>query len=1004
MLLNRLATLCFISIFCFILFAHDVMAGQSVKLRAGDHDNYSRIVFEWDKSPSYSVSKDGDNLSVNFNSGAANVDLSSVNSNNLRNVGSISQDSNQKDSLALTMKIAPDAKFRDFKIGKKIIIDVYDSAKSPNREKQAVNVKPKNLAKETIQHSKNSEKLHTAKNIQNEARQGKQIIVDTIDAEPLKEVGASLGVKTPASDPHVITLTSTKKIGMAVFRRAGYLWIVIDDPSLTVPPQLAGPEKEKFAKFERMDIPGGVAYRMSLPDEFHVYAEGGGLLWRVVISPNERKTKPIQPKSTFDGTSSLAGSSLFWGMALPSKKLQLKDPLIGDMLYIVTVEDASQYAGSARDYVDMQVINSEVGLVLKPWVDDLAVSISPKGVSVTKAGGLSLSGKRDTAPVLLKQKVDEEDSNLNEYGEALPTKEELSRIYNFKSWEMGGPHALEENQRVLMVGMSDKDGYGKVEGLLTLAKLNIANNRGVEALGLLRVAENELSGIEQSPEFISLRGAAGTLAGQYDVAIPNLFDKELQSYGEIAIWKATALAGLEDWKQAYSVMPDNLDLIAEYPRQIRYPIALKLAEASLRSGDIDRAESLLALIDEHDKNITAPVMAAYNYLSAEAARQRGDYDFAMKTWTKLTKSKDDYYRAKSGLSLTRMQLEDKKITPAEAVNRLENLRYAWRGDELETLINYRLGQVYIENKDYLKGLSVLRNAVSLSPDSAISKEVTKYMTDNFRSLFTEGKLDEISTLDAVSIYDEFKELTPAGSEGDVFVQKLAENLVSVDLLGRAGSLLEHQLIHRLTGEDAVRVGLRLAAIRLLDNKPDGALRALDLTNQAIDNMALESNKPYGDERAESQLLRARALSELNRTGEAVEMLDLLAKRRGDDLNIARLKADMAWTAGRWDDAAEAFQTLIVGENISLTRPVTDAQRDLIMNRAIALNLAGNRVALANLRERYGDAMKQTDKARMFELVTRPRQMGLMGSRDSVQSLMSEVDLFGDFLENYRKME
>ena len=91
------------------------------------------------------------------------------------------------------------------------------------------------------------------------------------------------------------------------------------------------------------------------------------------------------------------------------------------------------------------------------------------------------------------------------------------------------------------------------------------------------------------------------------------------------------------------------------------------------------------------------------------------------------------------------------------------------------------------------------------------------------------------------------------------------------------------------------------------------------------------------------------------------------------------------------------------ENISLTRPVTDAQRDLIMNRAIALNLAGNRVALANLRERYDDTMQQTEKARMFELVTRPRQMGLLGSRDSVESLMSEVDLFGDFLENYRKM-
>ena len=133
------------------------------------------------------------------------------------------------------------------------------------------------------------------------------------------------------------------------------------------------------------------------------------------------------------------------------------------------------------------------------------------------------------------------------------------------------------------------------------------------------------------------------------------------------------------------------------------------------------------------------------------------------------------------------------------------------------------------------------------------------------------------------------------------------------------------------------------------------------------------------------------------------MLDVLAKRRGNDPNIARLKGDMAWRAGRWDDAAEAFQDLILAEDISLTRPATASQRDLLMNRAIALNLAGNRIALANLREKYGDVMKQTDKARMFELVTRPRQMGLLGSRESVESIMSEVDLFGEFLESYRTM-
>lgn len=992
MLLKRLGTLCFISLFSSTFLSNDTWAQSEATARVGEHKDYSRIVFQWDKAPSYKVTKNGTDLRIDFDV-PKTLDIEAPAS---LSEASVNIQAVQAKNGDVSLSIPDGSTFRHFKIGQRIVVDIYD----PEGVPASYRADKKQDIKTPAPTPSPSVQVRPRETIQEQVDAGKQVVVDTVEAMPVK---ALTPVDIIPEEPHVITLTTTRKVGMAIFRRAGYLWLILDDPSVSVPPQLSGPEKSQFSDFERFTIPGGIAYRMPLNDNFNVYAEGGGLLWRVVLTPNTRRRNPVDPKTSFDGSRSFGGGSLFWPITQPRKKLQMQDPVVGDTLHIITVEDAAQYIGEPRKYVDMQTLDSTVGMVLSSWVDDLAVGMNTQGVTVTRNGGLSLSSNRDTAPILLKEKVDEEDT-YNEYGEAPPLKDALSRIFSFKNWQMGGPNALEENRRVIMVSMSGKDNYGQVEDLLTLTKLNLANNRGIEALGLLRIAENELAGIEQSPEFISLRGAAGALAGQYDVAIPNLFDKELEKYGEIDIWKSFALAGLEDWRQSHSVMPDNLDLVAEYPPQIRYPMALNLAEASLRGGNIDRAESLLALIDMEDKNATAPIKAAYNYLVAEADRQRGDYDAATEAWTKLSEGRDDYYRAKSGLSLTRLQLEEKKITPAEAINRLEALRYAWRGDELETLINYRLGQVYIENKDYLKGLSVLRNAVSLSPDTVISEDVTTYMTDTFRSLFTDGTLEEISTLDAVSIYDEFKELTPAGSVGDIFVQKLAENLVNVDLLGRAGALLEHQLIHRLKGEEAVRVGLRLAAIRLLDNKPDGALRALDLSDQAIDTIAQETKEPYSQERAEGQLLRARALSQLNRTGEAVEMLDRLAKRRGNDLNIARLKADMAWVAGRWDDAAEAFQDLIMGENISFTRPVTDAQRDLIMNRAIALNLSGNRVALANLRERYGDSMKQTQKARMFELVTRPRQMGLLGSRDSVESLMSEVDLFGDFLENYRKME
>ena len=104
------------------------------------------------------------------------------------------------------------------------------------------------------------------------------------------------------------------------------------------------------------------------------------------------------------------------------------------------------------------------------------------------------------------------------------------------------------------------------------------------------------------------------------------------------------------------------------------------------------------------------------------------------------------------------------------------------------------------------------------------------------------------------------------------------------------------------------------------------------------------------------------------------------------------------------DAADALQDLITDEIIDPSKPLTPQQADMILNRAVALNLAGNRVALENMRQRYSDMMKKTDRARLFDVVTRPRKTSLLADRDTVQGLVNEVDLFKDFLEGYRKRD
>jgi predicted negative regulator of RcsB-dependent stress response len=382
----------------------------------------------------------------------------------------------------------------------------------------------------------------------------------------------------------------------------------------------------------------------------------------------------------------------------------------------------------------------------------------------------------------------------------------------------------------------------------------------------------------------------------------------------------------------------------------------------------------------------------------EAARQLKQYEKAKEYWQALATEKDKYYRVRAGLALTRLLMERNEIDPAQAIDRLESLRYAWRGDELEALTNYRLGRVYIDNKDYPKGLYVLRDAAILSPDSQLSREVTSYMTTAFRQLYDSDDLQTVSPLDSIAVYEEFKELMPGGAEGDRIVDQLAERMVDADLLGRAENLFSYQLEHRLKGPEAGRVALRLAAIRLLNNRPESALKNLDQA-EALYKQGEDETVP-ADKMREIILLRANALSKTGQADTAIEQLGALPA----DKTVARLKADIAWKNQRWREAADGLEILLDVEQIKPDQPLSPAQADLVLNHGIALNLSGDRVGLGVLRERYQAQMAQTQKAELFDVVTLPRRFGLIRSRDTIAETINNVDLFKDFLESYRKQD
>lgn len=1069
-----------------VLTAAPASAQESVKVRTGIHAGYERIVFEWPESAAYTLSKDGARILVRFaRAGTPDIQVAQ----GAKIIGKVETISAATEPLQFAVAIPAASRLRDFTVGKKVIIDVYAETgaasappltpKAEPEKKQAAPL-PDVPVKEPAPAPVKAEEKQPAPKTEKKA-DFTRIPAETASAVPVHDVEAT-HVPAPKLDAHVITLTTVTSVGLAVFERGGWLWLVTDNVDIPGAPQMTGPQKDRFAPLEKTTVSGGVAWRMPLPEGMHVSAEGGGLAWRVILSPEKRQKKAAE--ASVDP----ASGTVTFPLKEMRREITFEDPMVGDVIKVISATSADQYAGAPRNFVQFSTLPSAAGLAYITRADDVDADISPDRVEISRPGGLALSASKDTQSEKIRQAMedappaveakpaaeetapekppeeetpapndmppppapDESVAQVEKHASApaaeehkAATKESLAQIaqekpqgnniYNFSRWEMGGVQALYDNEHVLMMEIASKPPERQTEDVITLAKLMLASHRGPEALGMLRIALQKVPELTDNLEFAALRGAALAISGKYDEALADFSTDNLKSYDDIRYWRAYTLAGLEDWRQAIDIMPDTMAGIANYPVPLRTPMLLTFAEVALRGGKKELAGNILENLKHDAEKMPLGYKSAMEYLAGEMARQRGNKDEAAALWEPLVKNgKDDLYRAKAGLSLTRLELEQKKIAPAQAIDRLEGMRYAWRGDELETLVNYRLGQLYVDNKEYLKGLTVLRNAVTLSPGTDINAEVRDYMTKSFRDIFVQDRLGTVSPLDAISIYEEFRDLTPPGEEGNRYAEKLAERLVDADLLGRAASILEYQVNNRLQGDRKAEIAIRLAAVRLLDGNPDGALRALEVAQDTLDRLsgkvpasavsapvkpqdvapqagdvvpastAAAPEKAGADPEKQRQiyLLKARALSMKNKADEALSVLVTMRP----DADVNRLRTDIAWKAGKWEEAAMALGDLIVAEDISPKNPLTDYQRDIVLNRSIALNLSGNRVALANLRERFNAQMKGTTKGQMFEIVTRPRRPDMIGSREAIASMISEIDLFNDFLGGYAKMQ
>jgi hypothetical protein len=295
-----------------------------------------------------------------------------------------------------------------------------------------------------------------------------------------------------------------------------------------------------------------------------------------------------------------------------------------------------------------------------------------------------------------------------------------------------------------------------------------------------------------------------------------------------------------------------------------------------------------------------------------------------------------------------------------------------------------LAELYFANHDYRDGFDAVKQATASFPESETTDTLLAEAQQTFEDLYLNGAADNLSDLDALALYYDFRQLTPPGTRGDEMIRNLARRLVKVDLLTQAADLLEYQIDSRLTGVAQSQVAADLALIRIADRNPEGALRALNRTRLADLPPQLDRQR---------RILESRALIDAGRQELA---LDLISKLAGKDADILRVEG--YWKSKNYAMASELLEILNAPTDGKLSQPA----RMSVVKAAVGFVLAGDELGLSRIRSKFSQQMANSAEWPLFEYVTRDIAPQSMEFRKVAREVAS-ADSLDAFLASYREL-
>jgi tetratricopeptide (TPR) repeat protein len=718
----------------------------------------------------------------------------------------------------------------------------------------------------------------------------------------------------------------------AVFRRGDTVWLLFDTMTSIKQPARAEQLAAIARQFTVTSAGDTQVIRLDLATERLATLGSEGRAW--VLSLGDILLSATEPMALNRRLDARGEYEITADLERPSRVHQFRDPDAGDVLSVVTAYPPSRGLVRDQEFVDFTALRSVQGLVIKPNNENLQITIDSKLAVIHNEDGLIVSAL--------------DQPRVFTMGDVEGTRDGFIDLVAARHDE---PIILAERLKVLMERASTGEGAARDSSRLELAQVYLSNGLSEEAIGVLRVLEPQMRGKELKSQARMTLAAAQTLAARPMDALSILNAEAAANQVDGLIWRTMAKADTGDFKGARADAMAAEAVTEGYPQWIKTKFFLAGMRAAVETRDLTLASRYGSMLDI--ASLTPEQTSLFKLLSGRIDEADDRLGEALETYGQVIATDIRPTRAEAVYRTLLVLDKEGKIDLNKAITTLSAEALLWRGNALEADMQKLLAELYFRQGQYRMGFETVKQAVQYYPENEPINALLDKAQDVFSDLYLNGKADALEPVEALSLYYDFRNLTPPGARGDEMVRNLARRLVKVDLLTQAADLLQYQIDSRLQGVAQAQIAADLAIIQIANRNPEGALRVLNKTRMPDLSPALTRQR---------RVLESRAFIDVGRDELA---LDLISKLSGRDVEL--LRVDAHWKGKRYSTAAELIEKLYGPEPSS--DPLSQPARMAVIRAAVGYVLADNTLGLSRIRSKFGNQMAQSAEWPMFDYVT-----------------------------------